>query len=69
MRRHLPSLSNLTDDVPAVKTWRYLRVAMVVLAAGLAISIVYELGRRDFDCLQTSISAYYYTPVQGYFVG
>jgi hypothetical protein len=64
----LPSVSRLTDDAPAVKTWRYLRLAMLVLVAGLAISIAYELGRTGFDCLQTSISAYYYTPVQGYLV-
>jgi cytochrome b len=68
VRGRLRSVSSLSDDAPAVKTWRYLRVAMVVLAAGLAVSIVYELGRRGFDCLQTSISAYYYTPVQSYFV-
>ena len=68
LRDRLPSVSTLTDDAPAVKTWRYLRVAMVVLVAGLAISILYELGRRGFDCVQTSISAYYYTAVQAFFV-
>ena len=68
LRDRLPSVSRLTDDAPAVKTWRYLRVAMVVLVAGLSISIAYELGRRGFDCVQTSISAYYYTAVQAFFV-
>jgi drug/metabolite transporter (DMT)-like permease len=53
----------------AVKTWRYLRVAMIALAAGLLVSIVYEIGDEGWDCVQTSISAYYYTPVHGYFVG
>jgi hypothetical protein len=53
----------------AVKTWRYLRVAMVGLAAGLLVSIVYEISDEGWDCVQRSISAYYYTPVHGYFVG
>ena len=53
----------------AVKTWRYLRVAMIALAAGLLVSIVYEIRDEGWDCVQTSISAYYYTPVHGYFVG
>ena len=53
----------------AVKTWRYLRVAMIALAAGLLVSIVYEIGDEGWGCVQTSISAYYYTPVHGYFVG
>jgi hypothetical protein len=50
----------------AVKTWRYLRLAMVVLVVGLGASIAYE--RWTADCTQTSISAYWYTPVQAYFV-
>ena len=53
----------------AVKTWRYLRVAMIALAAGLLVSILYEVGDEGWDCVQRSISAYYYTPVHGYFVG
>jgi hypothetical protein len=51
----------------AIVTWRYLRVAMVVLVAGLAVSLAYE--RSQVDCFQTSVSAYYYTPVHAYFVG
>jgi hypothetical protein len=50
----------------AVKTWRYLRLAMIVLVAGLGASIAYE--RLTANCTQTSISAYWYTPVQAYFV-
>jgi hypothetical protein len=53
----------------AVKTWRYLRIAMVVLVFGLAASILRELWRVDFDCVRTSISAYYHSPVRGFFVG
>jgi hypothetical protein len=55
------------EQVYAIKTWRYLRLAMVVLVVGLGVSIAYERGK--VDCFQTSISAYYYTPVHGYFVG
>ena len=50
----------------AIKTWRYLRLAMVVLVAGLAISILTE--RSTSDCFETSISAYYYTSVHAYFI-
>lgn len=53
----------------AVKTWRYLRLAMVVLVAGLAASVIYEHFQTATSCWQRSISAYYYTPVQGFLVG
>ncbi len=53
----------------AIKTWRYLRLAMVVLVAGLFVSIAVERLEVSPGCWQTSISGYYYTPVQGYFVG
>jgi hypothetical protein len=51
----------------AIKTWRYLRLAMVALVAGLAFSVLYEVV--DSGGFLTSISAYYYTPARGYFVG
>src|SRR3954453_19642354 len=57
------------EQVNAIKTWRYLRLAMVVLVVGLAASIAYERAKVHPGCFQTSISAYYYTPVQGFFVG
>ena len=53
----------------AVKTWRYLRVAMVALVVGLYASIFVEWLKVGADCIQPSISAYYYTPVNGMFVG
>lgn len=53
----------------AVKTWRYLRLAMIVLVVGLGVSIGIEFWKAGRKCLQTSISAYYYTPVRGFFVG
>ncbi len=51
----------------AIKTYRYLRIAMVGAVVLLAASIVIERSR--VDCWQTSISAYYYTPVRAIFVG
>jgi hypothetical protein len=54
----------------AVVTWRYLRVAMVVLVVGLGVSIVLEsVTEVDPNCFLNSISGYYWTPVHGYFVG
>ena len=60
----------LTSDEQeyAIKTWRYLRMGMVGLVVGLAASIVYEWSANDFECVQKSISAYYYTPVRAFFV-
>jgi hypothetical protein len=60
---------NTQDQIQAVKTWRYLRVALVVLVAGLAVAVGYEVFHGSCKCFLTSISAYYYTPTQGYFVG
>jgi hypothetical protein len=53
----------------AVKTWRYLRLAMIFLVVGLATSVLYEHAATADDCWRSSLSAYYYTPVQGVFVG
>jgi hypothetical protein len=53
----------------AIKTWRYLRLAMVLLVAGLGVSIAYERLKVDPGCFQTSISSYYYTPVHGFLIG
>jgi hypothetical protein len=55
------------DHDLAVKTWRYLRVALTLLAVGLAVSVVH--ARSEASCWQSSISAYYYTPAQGVLVG
>lgn len=57
------------DAVPAVKTYRYLRLAMVLLVVGLAVSIYVEWTAVGRSCFQTSISAYYYTPARGFLVG
>ncbi len=55
--------------IAAVKTWRSLRLAMVLLVVGLATAVVHEHLRAPGDCWQTSLSAYYYTPAQGFLVG
>jgi hypothetical protein len=53
------------DDVR--KTYRYLRIGMIGAVVLLAVSIGIEVNKAD--CLQTSISAYYYTPVEAIFIG
>jgi hypothetical protein len=63
--RSAEGLSRDEQVSAAIKTWRYLRLAMFVLVVGLAVAIVYEW---DADCFQTSISAYYYTSVHAYFI-
>jgi hypothetical protein len=52
----------------AIRTWRYLRVAMIVLIIGLLVAVLYERANAP-GCFQKSISAYYYTPVHGVLVG
>ena len=54
-------------DIAAVKTYRYLRIRMVGAVVLLGVSILIE--RSNVDCWQTSVSAYYYTPVRSIFVG
>ena len=53
----------------ATKTWRYLRIAIVLLVVGLGVAVVYEVIDGGCNRFLTSISAYYYTPVHAYFVG
>lgn len=50
----------------AVRTWHYLRLALVALVLGLVAAVLYEHAQAH--CFQTSISAYWYTPARGYFV-
>lgn len=63
-----------TDDEVVVKTTRYLRLSMVALVVGLAVAVLYEHAKSHRQsggsghCWQHSISAYYYTPVQSFFV-
>ncbi|MBN1094385.1 hypothetical protein JKP75_18655 [Blastococcus sp. TML/M2B] len=53
----------------AVKTYRYLRLAMVAVVVGLGVAVVHEVLRVEGTCWQTSLSGYYYTPVQNVLVG
>jgi hypothetical protein len=55
------------DGQAVRKTYRYLRIGIVGVVVLLMVSIAIE--RVDAGCWQTSISAYYYTPVQAIFVG
>lgn len=52
-----------------VKTYRYLRLGMVLLVVMLAAAILVEWLSTDPACWQTSISGYYFTPVKGVLVG
>ncbi len=55
------------DNDKVIKTYRYLRIGMVL--AGLLLGAAIWIERAAVDCWQTSISAYYYTPVRAIFVG
>lgn len=66
----------IEQQIYALKTWRYLRVAMAAIATALFAAVVEEVlrGHHDLDgktvhCFQGSISAYYYTPVHAFLVG
>ncbi|MGN6754093.1 MAG: hypothetical protein ACTHJJ_16255 [Intrasporangium sp.] len=53
----------------AVKTYRYLRVAMIGMVVLLGAALLHEWWVTGWRCLQPSVSAYYYTPVRGALVG
>lgn len=61
---HRAKKDDLADA--AINTYRYLRIALIVLVAALAASVVLE--RIHATHLQDSISAYYYTPTHSIFV-
>jgi hypothetical protein len=50
-----------------IKTYRYLRLGMVLVIVLLAVAVLIE--RVDDGCFQTSLSAYYHTSIQPVFVG
>src|SRR3954452_2574529 len=52
----------------AATTYRYLRLGIVAMVLLLAVSLVFEIINAP-GCVQTSISAYYYTPVRNVLVG
>lgn len=51
----------------AIKTYRYLRIGMIGVVGLLTTSVLLEYSK--VNCLQDSVSAYYYTPVKAIFVG
>ena len=55
--------------VMALRTYTSLRLGSVAVIALLGIAILREVYHGPDACLQGSISAYYYTPVQTVFVG
>lgn len=52
-----------------LKTYRYLRVGIICTVLLLGVAIAIEVASVASNCMQTSISAYYYTPVRAIFVG
>lgn len=52
----------------ALITYRYLRFGIVAAVVMLATSVILEARNAPGGCLQTSISAFYYTPVRSIFV-
>lgn len=55
------------DHDTAVTSYRWLRLALVILVFSLGVSLLIE--RWQAGCWSTSISASYYTPVKAVFVG
>lgn len=56
------------DASIALKTYRFLRMAMIVLVLMLFSSVIIEIIAAG-GCLRTSISSYWHTPARGVFVG
>ena len=55
-------------NLAAIKTYRYLRLGMLVAVAALAFSVVQEYRQPKVHCFLGSISGYYYTPVHSVFI-
>lgn len=62
-----PGMKHVPDTTVSSKTYLYIRIGMMAIVCILTLSIVWEW--QEAGCLQTSISAYYFTPVQAIFVG
>lgn len=63
-----PSAAKPGHDPAAVKTYRYLRLGMLVAVAVLVYSVLEEAYQPGVHCLLGSFSGYYYTPARGVFV-
>ncbi len=55
------------DYAMGLKTYRYLRLSMVIVMVALGASVL--LVRREHTYFEQSISVYYYTPTRSVFVG
>lgn len=58
-----------TQALAAIKTYRYLRLALAGLVVLLFSSLFIEWQAVGRACVQATISAYWHTPVRGVFVG
>lgn len=58
-----------TQELAAVKTYRYLRLGLAGLVVLLFASLTIEWLAVSRECVQPTISAYWYTPVRGVLVG
>ena len=65
---HPPTSNSQPYSDTSVKTYRYLRIAMVALLVGLGVAVFYQTGSQGWHLL-SSVSAYYYTAAQTIFVG
>ncbi|MDN5796988.1 MAG: hypothetical protein L0H79_14680 [Intrasporangium sp.] len=52
-----------------VKTYRYLRLAIIGMVLLVGAAVVHEWWRTGWQCLETSVSSYYYTPARPVLVG
>ncbi len=61
----------MSDPVPpvALRTYTALRLGVVAVIVALGIAVWREIANSPDDCVQRSLSAYYYTPVRPVFVG
>jgi hypothetical protein len=57
-----------TDMDTWVKSYGYLRTAIIALLIGLGVAVAFQTARQGWHLLG-SVSAYYYTPAQAIFVG
>jgi hypothetical protein len=66
-----PSVGAAWDasTMDAVKTYRYLRIAMIGMVVLLGAAVLHEWWATGWRCFQPSISSYYYTPSKSAMVG
>ena len=55
-------------DLSAIKTYRYLRIAILVAIIALAASIIEEYLKPGVGCFMGSLSGYFYSPVHSVFI-